>query len=155
MVRRNFGRETAYKWPPVTTGDLTRAQRRVRLAKPRRPTESYELDGRTLEGRRERELIRQLTDCLGVGELTMLQDLMVRRAARLVLALEIAERQLIVKGKCDASASRLIHGWLQALRLVLRDLGIKGFGPVKDEPTEAAPEPAASLRTYLAGGRAA
>jgi hypothetical protein len=157
MARRNFGRGSAYKWPPVTIGDLTRPQKRVRLAKPRRPTESYELDGRTLEGRRERELIRQLTKCLGGGELPMPQALMVRRAARLVLALEIAERQLIVKGKCDASASRLIHGWLQALRLVLRDLGIKGFGPVKTEPSdeEAPSAPAASLRTYLASGRAA
>jgi hypothetical protein len=152
-----FGRAPTYTWPEVTPGDLTRSQRRARIVKRRQPTESYELDGRTLEGRRERELVRQLVDCLGGGALTPIQDLLVRRAARLTLALEIAERKLIAEGKSDIAGSRLIHQWLQGLRLVLKDLGIKGFGPVKTEPSdeEAPPAPAASLRTYLASGRAA
>jgi hypothetical protein len=82
-----------------------------------------ELDARTLEGKTERRAIRELTAHLG-GDPTFPQEVLIRRAARLLVMVEYMERHLIESDEMSDWASRQILAWTNTLRRTLEALGM-------------------------------
>ena len=100
------------------------------------------LDGRTFAGRTERRVVRELTAHVG-GQPSAPERILIARAARLVMVIEMLERRLIEKGEVSDHSGRQILAWVNSLRLIMQALGL-------ERPSQ---QPA-SLRSYL-GGRAA
>jgi hypothetical protein len=114
------------------------ARRKVKLS---RPEQCRELDGRTLEGKTERRVIRELT--AHVGTPTFPQKVLIRRAARLVTVIEVMEQKLVENDEVSDWASRQFLAWVNTLRQILVALGVQRTQPA---PT--------SLKSYV-GGKAA
>ena len=87
------------------------------------------IDGRSREGRFvrriEAELIQQLGGVPSFGQL-----LLVRRAARAALKLELYDQKLASAGLTDHD-SRMYGGLSNNLRLLLRELGLKHLPPIE------------------------
>jgi hypothetical protein len=97
------------------------AKRKVNV---RRYEQVKELDARTLEGKTERRTIRELTAHVG-GDPTVPQRILIRRAARLLVMVELMEVKLIENDESSDWASRQILAWVNALRLIMVALGLE------------------------------
>jgi hypothetical protein len=100
-----------------------------------------ELDQRLLEAKEERRLIRLLTE--HVGRPSIVQELMIRRAARLLIVIGLLERRVIERpDELGDLACRQLVAFHNALRLTFAALGMEKA------------EQSATLKGYL-GGKAA
>jgi hypothetical protein len=115
------------------------AKRKVNV---RRYAQVKELDARTLEGKTERQTIRELTAHVG-GNPTFPQRILIARAARLLVMIELMEKKLIENDESSDWASRQILAWINSLRLIMVAIGV-------DRPQQA-PK---TLQAYI-GGKAA
>jgi hypothetical protein len=97
------------------------------------------LDKRTKEARllaaRRAELIAHIG-----GEPSAVQKVLIERAARLMLFVELMDREALEAGTMSERNSRQYLAWQNSLRLCLRELGVKA----------AATVPPPSLVEYLA-----
>src|SRR5919106_7042987 len=82
-----------------------------------------ELDGRLLEAREEKRLIRELTRHVGTPSIT--QEVLIKRAARLLIMLSQLEVRMIQNNELGDLAGRQIVALHNALRLTLNALGLK------------------------------
>ena len=82
------------------------------------------VDGRSREGRFLRSFEHEIIKQLGAS-VTPAQRFIVRRAARAALRLELMDEELLQTGELSAYASRAYGALSNALRLNLRELGIK------------------------------
>jgi hypothetical protein len=96
------------------------------------------IDGRSREGRYLRHCEQELTRQLG-GSLSFAQQILVRRAARAMLRLELFDEKMDKGGWSDHDA-RTYGGLSNNLRLCLRELGIKA---------PPAPKPVSELAEYF------
>src|SRR5688572_6113046 len=80
------------------------------------------LDGRLVEAKAEKKLVGELTR--HVGQPSVPQQLLIRRAARLLIMLAILERRCIESGDLGDLQSRQICALHNALRLSLAALGL-------------------------------
>jgi hypothetical protein len=87
-----------------------------------------ELDARTLEGRTERRAIRELTAHVG-GVPTYPQEILIRRAARLLVMVELMEKKLIENDEASDFSSRQLLAWINSLRRTIEALGGKADKP--------------------------
>jgi hypothetical protein len=104
----------------------------------------YAIDGRLLEAREEKRLVRMITE--HVGTPSVLQQLLIRRAARLVIIIGILERRVIESPDKELGdlACRQLIAFHNALRLTFSALGLE------------ASEAPKTLKAYLVeGGKAA
>jgi hypothetical protein len=97
------------------------ARRKVNV---RRYSQVKELDARTLEGKTERRTIRELTRHVG-GSPTFPQEVLIGRAARLLVMVELMEKRLIESDELNDFASRQILAWVNTLRRTLEALGLE------------------------------
>jgi hypothetical protein len=81
------------------------------------------IDARTLEARREKAVAAELTEHVG-AQPTVVQKLLIARAARLTVVIETLERQIIEDGKVGDLAGRQVLAWVNSLRQILALLGI-------------------------------
>jgi hypothetical protein len=102
-------------------GGARPAKRKVNV---RRYFQVKELDARTLEGKTERRALRELTAHLG-GNPTFPQEVLIRRAARLLVMIELMEKRLIESDEMSDFASRQILAWVNTLRRTLEALGLQ------------------------------
>jgi hypothetical protein len=98
------------------------------------------IDGRTLEAKRERQIAAELTAHVG-GAPNTVQRILIARASRLLVLIEVMERRMIESGEVGDPAGRQIIAWVNAVRQVLALLGV--------QQPEQAP---VSLRAYVGGG---
>jgi hypothetical protein len=92
-------------------------------------------------GRRKAACLRaSLTLHVG-GAPTSIQRTLIERAARLMLYIEVMDRETLETGTMSERASRQYLAWSNSLRLTLRDLGMKAA------PAEKLPD----LHGYLKG----
>jgi hypothetical protein len=89
-------------------------------------------DGRSPTGRLERQVVRELTAHIG-GKPTAVQRILIMRAARLVVVIEMLEKQIIESGVVGDHAGRQVLAWHNTLRLVMQSIGIEA--PAEDAPT--------------------
>lgn len=86
------------------------------------------IDGRSREGRFlrafEADLLKQLP-----GPASAAQALLVRRASRAALRLELMDEEMMEKGEISAHAGRVYGALGNNLRLALKELGIKPPAP--------------------------
>jgi hypothetical protein len=82
------------------------------------------LDGRTLEARRERQILADLSAHVGDAP-SAVQKILIARAARLLVMVEVMERRLIERGETGDLAGRQVIAWTNSLRQVLALLGIE------------------------------
>jgi hypothetical protein len=82
-----------------------------------------EADGRSREGRFLRQVETELTRHVG-GEPSFAQKMLIRRAARAMLRLELLDEKM-ASGSWTDHDSRTFGGLNNALRLCLRELGVK------------------------------
>jgi hypothetical protein len=87
------------------------------------------IDGRSREGKFIRRVELELIDQLG-GEPTFSQMLLVRRAARAALKLELYDRKL-AEGDINGHDSRMYGGLSNNLRLLLREIATQASGVAK------------------------
>jgi hypothetical protein len=100
------------------------------------------LDGRLLEAKREKQLIRLLTEHVG-GRPSAVQEILIRRCARLLIILDLLERRVIERpDELGDLACRQLMAFHNGLRLSLSALGMDR------------PEVQTTLQTYV-GGKAA
>ena len=95
-------------------------------------------DGRSREGKFLRKCEAELIAQIG-GDPTWAQLMLIRRCSRSLLQLEMFDAR-ISAGEINECNSRMMGGIQNALRLALKELGIK-----------AAPKPKVGLAEYLAG----
>jgi hypothetical protein len=102
----------------------------------------YALDGRLLEAREEKRLINMMA--AHVGTPTVLQQLLIRRAARLLIIIGILERRVIESPDKELGdlACRQLIAFHNALRLTFGALGL-----------EKAEEKIPELGTFIAANR--
>ena len=86
------------------------------------------VDMRSKEGRFLCCVERTLTDHIG-GKPNAAQRMLISRAARLSLQIERMDERALTTGKMSDSVSRQYLAWTNALRLTLRELGLKGAEP--------------------------
>ena len=96
----------------------------------RRGSLGDQIDGRSREGRFLRDCERELVAHAG-GSPSFTQRLLIRRAARAMLRLELLDEKL-AKGIWTDHDARTFGGLSNALRLMLRELGLKGLS--KERP---------------------
>jgi hypothetical protein len=82
-----------------------------------------ELDGRLVEAREERRIIRELTE--HVGRPSVPQAILIRRAARLLIMLTQLERRIIEGNDLGDLTGRQCCALHNALRLSLSALGLE------------------------------
>jgi hypothetical protein len=104
----------------MPSGGPRPAKRKINL---RRFAVGRELDARTLEGKTERRAIRELTEHVG-GNPTFPQQVLITRAARLLVMVEHMERHLIESDEMSDWASRQMLAWVNTLRRTLQALGM-------------------------------
>jgi hypothetical protein len=104
----------------MPSGGPRPAKRRINV---RRFAVGRELDARTLEGKSERRAIQELTAHVG-GNPTFPQEVLIRRAARLLVMVEYMERHLIESDEMSDWASRQMLAWVNTLRRTLEALGM-------------------------------
>jgi len=104
----------------MPSGGARPARRKINV---RRFAVGRELDARTLEGKSERRAIQELTAHVG-GNPTFPQEVLIRRAARLLVMVEYMERHLIESDEMSDWASRQMLAWINALRRILEALGM-------------------------------
>ena len=90
------------------------------------------IDGRSREGRFLRRVEAELIAGVG-GEPTFAQSLLIRRAARRMLQLELLDEKM-ASGDWTAHDSRTQGGLNNAARLALRELGLKAAPALKPSP---------------------
>jgi hypothetical protein len=84
----------------------------------------FALDGRLLEAREEKRLIRVLRE--HVGTPSVVQELMIRRAARLLIVIGLLERRVIERpDELGDLACRQLVAFHNALRLTFSALGME------------------------------
>jgi hypothetical protein len=105
-----------------------------------RPHMLAKIDGRTKESRLLAAARAELTRHVG-GSPNSIQRTLIERAARLMLYLEVMDRETLETGTMSERASRQYLAWSNSLRLTLRDLGVKAA------PSEKLPD----LDGYLKG----
>jgi hypothetical protein len=82
------------------------------------------IDRRTLEGRREKEVEAELVAHVG-GSPSAVQKILIARAARLTVTVELMERRLIESGEVGDLNGRQVLAWVNSLRQVLVALGVE------------------------------
>ena len=97
------------------------------------------IDWRTREGQVLIAARAELTAHVG-GSPNNVQKVLIERASRLMLYLELMDREALVAGTMSERNSRMYLAWTNSLRLTLREIGI-------DEAKPVAPP---SLDQYLA-----
>jgi hypothetical protein len=97
------------------------------------------IDGRSSEGRYIRRVIAELSAQLG-RDPTFGEQLLIRRAARASLILDLFDSKIMSGGAWTAVDSNTMGGVAGSLRLILRELGLKPVAPPKK----------VDLATYLA-----
>jgi hypothetical protein len=107
------------------------------------------IDGRSKEGKFLRRCEAELTAHVG-GSPSFAQKLLIRRAARAMLRLELLDAKMASGNWTDHDA-RTFGGLNNAIRLALRELGVRETKPKKPIPTIA--EIAARHRSEGASGR--
>jgi hypothetical protein len=95
------------------------------------------VDARTLEARREKALVAELTAHIG-GDPSVVQRLLIARAARFAVIVELMERKIIEKGTPGDLEGRQVLAYANSLRQVLAMLGL-----------ERASDRPATLKGYL------
>jgi hypothetical protein len=98
------------------------------------------IDGRTKESRLMAAARAELTRHVG-GSPNSIQRALIERAARLMLYIEVMDRETLETGTMSERASRQYLAWSNSLRLTLRDLGVRAA------PAEKLPD----LDGYLKG----
>jgi hypothetical protein len=98
------------------------------------------IDGRLLEAREERRIIRALTAHVG-GQPSVAQVILIQRTARLVIILSMLEKQVLEKMDLGDLHARQLLALSNSVRLNLQALGLKA--------SEAAP----TLKAYLVEGK--
>jgi hypothetical protein len=81
------------------------------------------ISGRSREGRLLRDTERALIEHVG-GSPSFTQKLLIRRISRAVLRLELLDEK-VAKGNWSDHDSRVFGGLSNALRLMLREIGVK------------------------------
>jgi hypothetical protein len=81
------------------------------------------IDARTLEARREKVILAELT--AHVGAASTVQRILIARAARLLVTIELLERKIIEGGEVGDLAGRQVLAWVNSLRHILSLLGIE------------------------------
>ena len=82
------------------------------------------IDRRTLEGRREKEVEAELVAHVG-GSPSAVQKILIARAARLTVVIELLERQVVEHGEVADLAGRQILAWIGTLSRILKLLGVE------------------------------
>lgn len=82
------------------------------------------IDGRTLEARREKEVVAELVAHVG-GHPSAVQKILIARAARLTVVIELLERQVVEHGEVADLAGRQILAWVGTLSRILKLLGVE------------------------------
>jgi hypothetical protein len=103
------------------------------------------LDWRTREAKLLTAIRAELTQ--HVGSPSAVQRALIERASRLLVYLEVMDRQALESGTMSERNSKQYLAWVAQLRLTLREIGVRA-APAKGE--------AATLAEYLttkAGGR--
>jgi hypothetical protein len=95
-----------------------------------RPHRLAKIDGRTKESRLMAAARDELTRHVG-GSPSHVQRVLIERAARLMLYIEIMDRETLEAGTMSERNSRQYLAWVNALRLALRELGVKAAGSAK------------------------
>jgi hypothetical protein len=95
-----------------------------------------ELDGRLVEAREEKRIIRELSAHVGVPSIT--QAILIKRAARLLIMLGQLERRVIEANELGDLGGRQVVALHNALRLSLQAIGLER---ASDQP--------ATLKGYL------
>jgi len=90
------------------------------------------IDGRTREGKFLRKIEAELVAQVG-GEPSFAQRLLIRRAARAMLLLELLDAK-IAGGSWTDHDARTQGGLNNAVRLALKELGLKQVQPAKPSP---------------------
>jgi hypothetical protein len=103
------------------------------------------LDRRSKEARLMATARDELTRHVG-GRPSAAQRIVIERACRLQLYLEVMDRETLATGTMTERNSKQYLAWCNALRLCMRELGMKG---------RAAPASSDGLAEYLAGKVAA
>ena len=88
----------------------------------RRPLQA--IDARTLEARRERLIVAELTAHLG-GHPNFPQQILIARASRLLVVIELMERHMIEGGEVAQFPGNQLLAWVNTLRRTLDALGMK------------------------------
>jgi hypothetical protein len=91
-----------------------------------------EIDGRSREGKFLRRIEAELTAQVG-GSPSFAQSLLIRRAARSMLQLELLDDKM-ASGNWTAHDSRTQGGLNNAVRLALRELGLKAAPAKRSNP---------------------
>jgi hypothetical protein len=103
------------------------------------------LDRRTKEARLLEEARASLTRHVG-GSPNDIQRVLIERAARLMVYLELMDRQALEEGGMSERNSRMYISWQNSLRLTLREIAAQTSAPAKGD--------AATLADYVkAAGR--
>jgi hypothetical protein len=89
-----------------------------------RPHMLAKIDGRTKESRLIAAARDELTRHVG-GSPSHVQRVLIERAARLMLYIEIMDRETLEAGTMSERNSRQYLAWSNSLRLTLRELGLK------------------------------
>jgi hypothetical protein len=92
------------------------------------------LDWRTREGKLLAAARAELT--AHVGTPNSVQKALIERAARRTLYVELMDAEALVAGTMTERNSRMYLAWVNALRLCLRDLGVKAAA--SDKPSSLA-----------------
>jgi hypothetical protein len=82
-----------------------------------------EIDRRTLEGKREQQVLDDLTR--HVGTPTVTERILIARCARLTVVIELMERRIVEDGEVGDMNSRQLLAWIGVLSRLLDRLGIK------------------------------
>jgi hypothetical protein len=101
------------------------------------------IDGRTKESRLMAAARAELTRHVG-GSPNSIQRALIERAARLMLYIEVMDRETLETGTMSERVSRQYLAWSNSRRLTLRDLGVRA------SPDVAPPD----LDGYLSRGDA-
>jgi hypothetical protein len=125
--------DTPRVWPRRGLGPHTRQHRLLEG-----------IDWRTREGQVLIAARAELTAHVG-GNPNNVQKALIERAARLTLYVELMDAEALVAGTMTERNSRMYLAWVNALRLCLRDLGVK----------EAASEKPSSLANIVSRHKAA
>lgn len=89
-----------------------------------RPKAFAKLDGRSQAAKYLKATRAELTAHLG-GKLTAPQRMLVERAAKLALQVELMDSRMTVAGAMTDHDSRTYLAWTNSLRLIMRELGLE------------------------------
>lgn len=90
-----------------------------------RPHRLSKIDGRSTVGRRLRAITRELIDhCGGAGQISAAQRYLIERVAIDLIRLELLDQKM-AEGSLSIGEGRIAHALRNAVRLCLRDLGMK------------------------------